>query len=425
MVKKLILLSLSLLLFLIATAQDSTLSHGNKKKISKLTVTGYMQPQWQLGEQSASLQVGKQRQESDQDALFNRVGIRRGRIKFFYDDGNLGSGGFQFNVIDKPGLEGAQVQIKELYLNVKAPWNKTSSVQAGVFNRPFSFEINYSSSAIESPERARIISSLLPDECDLGAMLILNPGDDSPFHFLTFQGGFFAGNGINPETDNRKDFIGQLVASTSIGKLHVGGGVSYYNGGVFQTNDSVYSMNGNKFSLDVSTTNKGNYAKREYLGIDAQLNYHSLLGHTQLRGEYLFGTQPGTATANCSPSRSQLPGHEDTYVRPFNGGYVMLVQSIGNSPFSAVLKYESYDPNTAVGGNEIGTSGSYTGKADIRYNTLGVGAYWQITQNIRTTLYYDINTNETSGQLSSLNYRNDYTRDLKDNVFTFRIQYKF
>lgn len=425
MVKKIISLFFTFFLFLFVSGQDSSVPQSKIKNSSKLTVTGYLQPQWQLGEELASLQVGKQQHENDQNKLFNRVGIRRGRLKFFYDDGNLGSGGFQFNVVDKPGLEGAQVQIKELYLNLKAPWNKTSSIQAGVFNRPFSFEINYSSSALESPERARIISSLLPDECDLGAMLILNPGEHSSFHFLTFQGGFFAGNGINPEIDNKKDFIGQLVASTSIGKLHVGAGVSYYNGGVFQTNDSVYVMNGSAFALNVSGSNKGAYAKREYLGFDAQLNYHSMLGHTQLRGEYIFGTQPGTAITNCSPSRSELPLYQDTYIRPFSGGYVMLVQSIGNSPFSAVVKYEFYDPNTSVGGSEIGIPGTSTGKADLYYNTLGIGTFWQITPAIRTTLYYDIVRNETSAFLSSLSYRNNFFVDRNDNVFTLRIQYKF
>ncbi|MEA4935204.1 MAG: hypothetical protein VB102_01035 [Paludibacter sp.] len=425
MVYKIFSLFLSLFLFSFTFAQNLKDQHGKNNPFSKLSVTGYIQPQWQVGERFASLQVGKQIQEDDQDALFNRVGIRRGRIKFFYDDGNLGSGGFQFNVVDKPGLEGAQVQIKELYLNLKASWNKTSSIQAGVFNRPFSFEINYSTSSLESPERARIISSLLPDECDLGVMLILNPGEDSPFHFMTFKGGFFAGNGINPETDNRKDFIGQLTASTSVGKLHVGAGISYYNGGVYQTNDSVYSMNGNKFTLDVNETNKGAYAKREYLGFDAQIDYHSVLGFTQLRGEYLFGSQPGTAETNCSPSRSQLPLYEDTYIRPFSGGYVMLVQSIGNSPFSAVVKYESYDPNTSVDKSEIGTMGSATGIADLQYNTLGIGAFWQITSDIRATLYYDVVTNETSGLLYSGSYLKDYTIDIKDNIFTFRVQYKF
>jgi len=423
MVKESISIYLTILSIMLVSAQEPCLQQEIKKS-GKLKVTGYMQPQWQIGEEAASLCVGKPKQEDDKDELFNRVGIRRGRIKFFYDDGNLGSGGFQFNVIDKPGLEGAQVQIKELYLNLKAPWNKASSFQAGIFNRPFGFEVNYSSSSIESPERSKIINYLFPDECDLGGMIVLTPGESSPINFLTFQGGFFAGNGINPETDNRKDFIGQLVASKSFGKIHIGAGVSYYNGGVFQTNDSVYSMNGNAFLLD-DATNRGNYSKREYIGFDAQLKLKSTLGLTQLRGEFIFGTQSGTSASSCSPNRSNLPTSEDTYIRPFKGGYVMLIHDIGKSPFSAVLKYEIYDPNSAVSGNDIGTNGSFTGRTDIQYNTLGAGIYWQISPSIRTTLFYDMIDNETSNLLASASYKNDFTTDRKDNVLTMRVQYKF
>ena len=391
----------------------------------KATVTGYLQPQWQLGDEAASLQVGTSK-EPGEDGMYNRVGIRRGRIKFFYDNGTLGSGGFQFNVIDKPGLEGAQVQIKELYMNLKAPWNKASSFQAGIFNRPFSFEINYSTSALESPERSRIITTLLPDECDLGGMLILTPPKDSPLNFLTLQGGLFAGNGINPETDSRKDFIGQLTANKQISKNASWGlGVSYYHGGVYQTNDSVYSMNGNMFLLDADPNNKGGYAKRQYLGFDAQFNFKSDLGCTQLRGEYIVGTQPGTSKSSSSPSRAALPVHEDTYIRPFQGGYVVLVHDIGKSPFSGVLKYEVYDPNVNVQGDEIGVAGSFTGKADIMYATWGAGMFWSITPDIRATLYYEMNSNEISTSLAHADYRKDFSKNRKDNVLTFRIQYRF
>ena len=394
-------------------------------KPQRFVVSGYMQPQWELGQQAAVLRVGKSR-EDYQDDTYNRVGIRRGRIKFLYDDGNLGSGGFQFNVIDKPGINGAQVQIKELYLNVKAPWNKLSSLQAGVFNRPFGFEVNYSTASIESPERAMIITRLLPDECDLGGMVVLRPDKYSPLNFMYFQGGLFAGNGINPETDNRKDFIGQLVANKSFGKnLNLGLGISYYYGGVYQTNDSVYTMQDDAFLLNVSSDNKGAYAKREYIGFDAQIKYKSILGLTQLRGEYVFGTQPGSATNNCSPSRARLPLFEDTYVRPFSGGYLMLVQDIGKSPFSAVVKYDLYDPNSALKGNQIGVADTFTGIADIQYSTLGAGLYWQITPDIRTTLYYEFITNERTTALANHDFMKDYAVDRNDNLLTFRIQYKF
>jgi len=137
---------------------------------------------------------------------------------------------------------------------------------------------------------------------------------------------------------------------------------------------------------------------------------------TQVNGEYLFGQQPGTMSSNDSPKFTALPT-SDTYIRNFNGGYVMLVQDLGKLPLSAVLKYDWYNPNTKVSGNEIGQNG--TSKADLSKNTIGFGILWHATKVIRLQAYYEINTNETSQNIS------DYNKDSKDNVFTLRLQYKF
>ena len=60
-----------------------------------------------------------------------------------------------------------------------------------------------------------------------------------------------------------------------------------------------------------------------------------------------------------------------------------------------------------------------TTAADIKYTTLGLGLAYRWDSNIKLTAYYDMVTNETSSNLSG------YTQDLKDNVFTLRMQYKF
>lgn len=426
MLKKTLSHIITLFVCFCVDAQDIYTHRDQLKNSPSLKITGYLQPELQIGEQSALLDVGAPNAIDDQGATFNRVGLRRGRIKFVYDDGRLGAATLQFNVIDKPGIKGAQVQFKDLYFKLKAPWNMSSLLQVGMFGRPFGYEINHSSSSRESPERSRIINSLFPGRSDLGAMIVLQPGVESPFHFISLRGGLFAGNGINPETDNRKDFIGKLKVATSMGdKVDIGMGISYYNGGVFQSNDSVYTMNNSSFTLDVNANHKGNYAKREYIGVDAQFKYRSMIGLTQLRGEYIVGTQPGTAIDTESPDRAFLPSHENTFIRPFTGGYLMLVQHIGQSPFSAVLKYESFDPNAAVSGNSIGIIGSNTSGADIQYQVMGVGLNWQVAPHVRATLYYDKVTNESASLLSSADYRQDYSSDRKDNVFTFRIQYKF
>ncbi|MHB9055843.1 MAG: hypothetical protein ACYC2P_06785 [Paludibacteraceae bacterium] len=399
--------------------QDGVLS-----KLNNLKVTGYIQPQYQWGEQSASLKVGTGNE--DPTKAFNRIGIRRGRLKFTYDDGGLASGVFQLNIIDKPGLSGATVQLKEAYLNVKDPWLKTCAIRAGVFERPFGNEISYSSSLLESPERSRITNQLFPEESDLGGMIVLRPAATSSINFLKFEGGLFAGNAINPETDNRKDFIGHIGASKPIGNTaHWGLGASYYNGGVYQTTSKVYTMKDGGFTVNIDASNVGRFAKREYFGFDGQFSFESMLGMSQLRGEYVWGTQPGSSSNTASPNRAAIPSASavyDTYLRPISGWYAIWVQDLGQIPFSAVVKYDVYDPNTLVSENGIGSvvaAGASTGSADLKYSTLGFGLLWRISQSLRLQSYFEFVKNETTSSIEA------FSKDQKDNVFTMRLQYKF
>jgi phosphate-selective porin len=82
------------------------------------------------------------------------------------------------------------------------------------------------------------------------------------------------------------------------------------------------------------------------------------------------------------------------------------------------VKYDWYDPNTSVSGKEIGKAGSNLSAADIKYNTLGFGYIRYINQNLKLFLWYDLVTNESTSL-------NGYTDDLKDDVFTCRLQFRF
>lgn len=376
--------------------------------LKKLKVSGYIQGQYQYGEEAAFLKVGNENENPEKS--FSRIGIRRGRIKFTYEDG-IASGVFQLDLTEKG------VSFKDVYLNVKDPWFKTSALRAGVFDRPFGYEISYSSSNRESPERSTVFQTLFPEERDLGAMLILQPSQTSSFNFLKMEAGLFAGNGIKQETDSKKDFIGHLSASKTIGNsVSFGMGVSYYYGHVYQGTENVYTMSNNTFVLNNNPSNKGKFAKREYVGFDARLSVISTLGLTQLRGEYLFGQQPGTVGSSKSPNSSSLPTM-DTYIRDFNGWYLFLIQDLGTLPFSAVVKYDKYDPNTAVKKDNVGIN--ETTETDLWQSTWGLGALWRINKALRLQAYYEINENEQTSQIEGMD------EDVKDNVFTLRLQYKF
>ena len=383
------------------------------QKLSKFKVSAYIQGHFQYGQEDATLKVGDKNEHVDKG--FNRIGIRRGRVKFEYNDG-IGTGAVQIEVNDKG------VSFRDLYIGLKDPWTKRSQLMAGVFNRPFGYEIGYSTSGLESPERATIIQYFFPDERDLGAMLTLRTKATSPLNFLRLDAGLFAGNSINRETDNRKDFIGRLGAEKTIGDWGKWGlGVSYYNGGVYNPTTTAYELKGKQF-VSVDKGEVGTYMKREYIGMDAQFSFLSAWGKTTLRAEGLLGTLPGIAGSSKSPNTGTRPENlpeNSLFKRPFIGSFFYFVQDIGVSPFSAVLKYDAYDPNTKLKGSEIGVDGSLTSKTDLAQSTLGIGALYNFNKHIRLQAYYEFNFNEKSPFVKG------YEKNRKDDVLTVRLQYKF
>ncbi|MDR0437027.1 MAG: OprO/OprP family phosphate-selective porin [Bacteroidales bacterium] len=379
--------------------------------LRKFKVSGYIQAQYQWGEGDARLRVGLPNPDTKES--FSRFGVRRGRIKFTYDATPLTSGVFQLDITERG------VSFKDAYFNVKDPWINTMQLRVGIFDRPFGNEIGYSSSRRESPERSLVFQTLFPDERDLGTMVILQPAKTSPWNFIKLEAGLFAGNGIRQSPSNHRDFIGRLSANQKYADFEIGGGVSYYNGSVYQSSDKVFTMDGNAFKLNQDSINIGKFAKREYVGIDFQASVLTAAGMTMFRAEYLFGQQPGTNASSNSPNWTALPTNQDTYIRPFSGWYVILVQDLGELPFSAVLKYDVYNPNTKVEGDDIGLTNSGTSRTDVTTSTFGFGALWRISPALRLQAFYEIPQNETSKNVSG------FEKDRKDSFFTLRLQYKF
>jgi phosphate-selective porin len=402
--------------------EQTTESQGSAiKKLQKLRISGYIQTQYQYAETDAdgiNFKLANRANAYDQAELqsFGHFGIRRGRIKFTYEDGIV-QGVFQPDFTDK-GLS-----FKDVYLSIKDPWIGTISLKSGIFDRPFGHEISYSSSTRESPERSRIFQTLFPDERDLGTMLTLQAAKTSEWNFLKLEAGLFAGNGIRSQFDNHFDFIGHLSASKTFNDISIGGGVSAYLGGVMSNNDSLYTWTDTDWVLD-NTNNKGKISTRQYIGVDFQVSMITeMLGLTQLRAEYIFGKHPGNSDGAYDFKLSALPTGP-TYDRNITGGYVILTQDIGTTPFTLVLKYDWYDPNTDISGDDIKKKG------EIAMNNIGAGLMWRINNNLRLTAYYDIVSNETTDKLKDTIVDEKVTKygyegNRKDNVLTLRLQYKF
>ncbi len=412
--------------------------------MSRVKLSGYIQAQWQIADSNGAQGYagGNFNQFVD-----NRFMLRRARLKATYD-GNLSQYVFQFDVSEKG------VTIKDLYAKFTEPWLKAFSLTAGMQNRPFGFEIGYSSSMRESPERGRMSQILFPNERDLGAMITFQMPKGKPLDFLKIEGGLFNGTGApgqganTSDFDWQKDFIGRvrIDKTTANEKISYGIGASYYNGGWRNGRRNVYHMAADSagimcFKRSNDTSNYGGIAERVYTGFDAQLSIDWPGGLTTLRAEYISGTQaaPGGSAPSSTTSPQTQPVDKtgpDTYVRKFNGAYLYFIQNIVHSKFDIVVKYDWYAPNTDVAAGDIaksplafkGATYKATNAADIKYTTLGLGLVFKLDANVKFTAYYDMVTNESATALNTAGTAYllpPYQHDLKDNVFTLRMQYKF
>jgi hypothetical protein len=394
-------------------------------KLAKIKVSGYIQAQWQYADSNGqpSIAGGNFAPLTNQ-----RFQLRRARLKTQYESATSRYV-LQFDVA-QTGLA-----IKDAYVTLMEPWLKTFSGTMGVFNRPFGFEIAYSSSSRESPERARVFQTLFPGERDMGAMLeIAPPSEMGPLSMLNFKGGVFTGMRENTiENDNEQDFIGRLGFQAPFYDLNlsIDGGVSAYMGKVTARTDTVFESGTGANGLEAMIRDVGNLNQtvdRNYYGVDLQLYYDlPVIGGTSIRGEYLWGEQPGVAG-----SSSFYPGTGTLYKREFMGWYGMLVQNIF-AKNQLVVKYDVYDPNVNAEASDIGKATTATGvgptgvalsATDITISTLGLGWLYHWDENVRLMAYYDmvaneeINTNATGGLAT-------WEKDFDDNVFTFRMQVKF
>ncbi|MEO8148062.1 MAG: porin [Bacteroidia bacterium] len=384
--------------------------------LNRLKFTGYLQAQFQYADSAGQTSFAGGNFPSKVD---KRFAVRRGRLKATYN-GNMSQYVLQIDVT--PG----GVIIKDAYAKLTEPWLNSFSLTAGVFNRPFGYEITMSSSDRETPERGRMSQIIFNNERDLGAMITFQPPKTSMYNWLKIDLAMMSGTGpLAADFDKQKDFIGRISYNKSI--IHetakLGVGVSYYQGG-FRCDTTVsFKMSDGGFVSSTEPEAIQQILEKQYMGADAQFSIATKAGYTTLRAEYMQGTQPSPNAGGNAQATLLYPGDAATakkayYKREFNGAYLYLIQTIGDSKHSIVVKYDWLDPNTKVKGNEIDPTKNLTA-GDIKFSTLGVGYIYRWNENVKFTFYYDMVTNETSDKLSG------FGKDLTDNVFTARMQYKF
>lgn len=380
---------------------------GNSPKVK---LSGYIQAQLQYGEQFARFRVGNR--DSKADKMDSRIGIRRGHLKLDYSS-NIGQAVLQIDLTERG------ITPKDAYFELRQDKSHFGllGLRLGIFDRPFGYEISYSSSRRESPERAYIFPELFPNERDLGGMLIWQSKQTAILDYVKLEAGLFSGNGIHLETDNRLDFIGHLSTKKELNRiLTMSGGVSYYHGYVQHTQNNYWQVKDKKFYSYSIPKGVRSYALRQYWGADAQLSLNTPWGKTELRGEYLWGRQPSPDNGFKSPNTSKL---HDTplYVRQFSGGYVMLTHKLNTYPLVGVVKYDWLDPNVELSSEEIAKAGG--SKSDVGRNTLGLGAIWLLNKQVSLQVYYDWVHNEYAKAIEG------YDAERRDNLLTIRLQYRF
>jgi hypothetical protein len=450
-------------------------------QLKKLKFSGYVQSEWQMsqidinGNASQDMKVGaganaaeKANAVTTPGSTFNRFGVRRGRLKATYSD--FGCTGVVYIDATEKG-----VVLKEAYVAALDPWAGILTLKGGIFNKPFGYEIEYSSSSRESPERSRVIQTLFPNERDLGAMVTLQAPKGTPWSVLKLDLGLLAGNAIGLDSKSQKDLVAHLNYTNSTANIKYAIGASLYNGYVLQPTRNVYSLSDNVFKVDSTLTNKNGYANKQYFGFDGQFSLASVAGLTTIRGEYLFGTQTGSGSSSKSNDFSISPAANptttttstlgsdgktitststtvtvpsavitgDAFLRKFTGGYIQLSQDIADTKHSISVKYDWYDPNAGISGDNIGaaltdaqkaentaataakrpTTYIASNKTDIAYSTIGFGYMYRMNNNIKLMAYYDMPLNETSAKLTASG--SDFTKALAANLLTIRMQVKF
>lgn len=272
--------------------------------LSRLKLSGYLHAQYVHDESSVDELTGTGTRNRDQ------FSIRRGRIKFTYQVLPTA------RLVIQPDFTTSGVTLKDGYVELTEPWTSwKNSLIAGQFNWPFGFEIGYSSSSREMPERSRVVRALFPGERDRGVQF-MGRGFDSRF---VYQIALVNGTGTTQSTDfnRRKDFVGRVGGT--FGPLTLG--MSGYDG-----TDLVPTVG----------TPQGVELDKERTGVDFQWN--TPLPGLGIRGEYIRGAERGADV---------------------DGWYAYAIQRVGKRHQFAI-RADEYDSNTSLANNAIFTiGGSY------------------------------------------------------------------
>ncbi|MBK7142360.1 MAG: hypothetical protein IPH75_09795 [bacterium] len=359
--------------------------------------SGYLQARWEYMDSLANFTSGP---DLKQNNGASNLYIRRGRIKFQVTPNTTSKYVIYFDASKN------SVSLKEAYAELSKTVNfHTVALTVGQFNWPFGYEIEYSSSQRDFPERSAAENALFKGERDRG----LNLTYTAPKYFSA-NIGVFNGYGIDDKNyswwdpTRQKDVIAR--AKVKLGMLDFG--LSGYWGEYFQPgtaavaastvwrdNDGDHVVDSTEVTNTAAKAAVPGFSKdKNRYGMDAQLYLDFLpIGGTAVRGECYWATD------------YDKTGGSDSLVNR-QGWYLWVSQAI-TTKFGAALRYDYWDPNSETAINDA-------------LGTLSMAMHYYWDPNVRITAAYDMPRKlEGTSKFSKLE------SDPEDNRFTLQFQFMF
>jgi Phosphate-selective porin O and P len=390
-------------------------------KLSKIKISGYMQAQYDMYDFQDY--KGPVAGSNASQPVTNSFFIRRARIKFGYETIE----GLKF--VLQPDFAVDRVSLKDAYVILNDRWfMNTYSLTLGQFNR-LNYDVEFTSNIREFLERARMTTTLYPNERDLGAKLEANfmTKYEVPLklQLAVFNGNFgegAIGNQVR-DIDSNKDVMARATYSFAFPSKGLGidiGSHAYFGSTkvltpALKTDGTagapvIFSdTNNNNF-----TPNVGDNLDKNWFGVEAQI-YYDFLGGTSLKAEYIKGTISGST--NPLEVYSAFNANK---VRDFKGYYFSFTKNVGKL-FQAAIRYDSFDPNRKVSNSEV------TRADDLKYNTWTFAWQYFYDENVKIVLGYTLPLNEQSDSIPGISGADFATsqKDKKDNTFSIRLQARF
>ncbi len=361
-------------------------------------ISGYIQARYEYNDSSQNGVAGGYDVTKNLNA--NNFYIRRGRLKFTVQPGTTSKYVIYFDASKNT------VSLKEAYVELyKSIGKHNLALTFGQFNWPFGYEIEYSSSKRDFPERSLAENSLFKGERDRGVNLTW-----ALPKYLQFNLGLFQGYGIEDKNftwfdpTKAKDVIARAKMKLGMVDLGVSGywGKTYIPGSATVSGittwydadrDSIVDPNEIKTTAPKVAVPAVEKDKIRY-GADAQVYLDFLpIGGTGIRGE-LYLAQDYNKNAKDSLADEM-------------GWHLWLSQNL-TTKFGAAARYDYWDPNTAENAKNDATG------------TLSLALHYFWDSYVRVTAAYDI-----PHKLKDNSVFSKYEGDIKDNRFTLQFQFMF